>query len=524
VVIMSWSRRSAAFVVLLAVLGALATLVVAAPAGAASSGPVYPAPSGLWAPAYSALPSSGNYVYLESQAGDYIGAGQVHTYTQANAILGVTSSGGLLTVNVTGDETWSGNFQAMNTIPRLQVGYYANLARYPFHDPAVGGLSWTGDGRGCNTSMSWMVVNAVSYDTSGNLTGIDLRFEQHCEGMAAALHGKVHWKPNDPTAPPPPVTPIPAGLWSPAAGSTPASGNYIYLDSQPGDYIGAGQVHTYTQADAILTLTRSTRLLQVGVNGDEGWSGDFAGMSSIADLQPGYYPNLKRYPFHNPTRGGLSWSGEGRGCNTLTGWFAIDSITITGGTLVAVDLRFEQHCEGGSAALRGKIHYTNTDTTTPPGPINPPPPNLWRPASGAVPLTGNYVYLKSTPGDWVGQGQTLTYTPANATLNVSATGAHLAVSVNGATWWNGDFVGMSSITRLKVGYYPNLQRYPFHNPTKGGLSWSGDGRGCNTLTGWFVVNAVTYDAGGALKAIDLRFEQHCDGGPALNGKVHWTAA
>jgi len=504
--------------------GLLASMLGASPAGAAGSGPVYPAPSGLWAPAYAALPSSGNYVYLESQAGDYIGAGLTRTYTQANAILSVSSSGGLLTVDVTGDQTWTGQFQAMNTIPRLQPGYYANLARYPFHDPAVGGLSWVGDGRGCNTSNSWMVVNAVSYNASGTLTGIDLRFEQHCEGLAPALHGKVHWTPNDTTAPPPPVTPIPSGLWAPAPGTTPASNNYVYLESQPGDYIGAGQVRTYTQADAVLTLTRSTRLLHVGVSGDQGWSGDFAAMSSIADLQPGYYPNLRRYPFHNPVRGGLAWSGEGRGCNTLTGWFAIDAITITAGVLVAADVRFEQHCEGGVPALRGKIHYSNTDTSTPPGPVNPPPSNLWRPSLGALPTTGNYVYLQSTFGDYIGGGQTRTYTPANATLNVSGSGARLSVSVNGATWWSGDFVGMNSIPRLKVGYYPNLKRFPFHNPAKGGLSWSGDGRGCNTLTGWFVVNAVTYDAGGTLKAIDLRFEQHCEGtGPALYGKVHWTA-
>ena len=81
---------------------------------------------------------------------------------------------------------------------------------------------------------------------------------------------------------------------------------------------------------------------------------------------------------------------------------------------------------------------------------------------------------------------------------------------------------MNTLSRLEVGYYGDLQRYPFHNPVKGGLSWSGEGRGCNTLTGWFVVDSLTYD-GNTLTAIDLRFQQHCDGGPALNGAVHWEA-
>jgi len=40
-------------------------------------------------------------------------------------------------------------------------------------------------------------------------------------------------------------------------------------------------------------------------------------MDSLTQLQPGYYGNLSRYPFHNHVRGGLSWSGNGVGCNTL---------------------------------------------------------------------------------------------------------------------------------------------------------------------------------------------------------------
>jgi hypothetical protein len=82
---------------------------------------------------------------------------------------------------------------------------------------------------------------------------------------------------------------------------------------------------------------------------------------------------------------------------------------------------------------------------------------------------------------------------------------------------------MDILTAPEAGYYGDLQRYPFHNPVKGGLNWSGEGRGCNTLTGWFVVDSVTYN-GDALTAIDLRFEQHCDGGTsALHGEIHWVS-
>ena len=80
-------------------------------------------------------------------------------------------------------------------------------------------------------------------------------------------------------------------------------------------------------------------------------------MNTLTQLQPGYYAGLQRYPFHNPVLGGLDWSGDGRGCNTLKGWFTVDSVTYVGSTLTAIDLRFEQHCEGGTTALHGAIHW-----------------------------------------------------------------------------------------------------------------------------------------------------------------------
>ncbi len=103
-----------------------------------------------------------------------------------------------------------------------------------------------------------------------------------------------------------------------------------------------------------MTVSGSGAHVTVNVGG---WMADFQGMNTLAQLQPGYYGNLQRYPFNNPVRGGLNWSGNGRGCNTLTGWFVVDSATYVQGNLTALDLRFEQHCEGGAAALHGKVHW-----------------------------------------------------------------------------------------------------------------------------------------------------------------------
>jgi hypothetical protein len=460
-----------------------------------------------------------NSIRLQSDFGDYIGAGGTYAYTRANASIAVSANGGQLSVQVNGDETWFADFKLPASLSQFQTGSFANLTRYPFHDPAVGGLSWSGEGRGCNTLSGSFTVTNVSY-ANGVLDAIDLNFEQRCENGAAALRGQIHWTSADNTLPPGPVNPPPAGLWAPAAGATPTSGDYVYLQSDFGDYIGGGGTYTYTRANALINVAVTGGRLSVTVNGNERWSGDFQAMTGIAQPQPGYYVDLRRYPFHNPVKGGLSWSGEGRGCNTLRGWFVIDSVSFTAGGLAAVELRFEQRCEGSAtAALHGKIRWTVDDTTRPPGPVNPPPAGLWAPAPGATPSSGNYVFLQSDPGDYIGQGATSLYPPANATLNVTASGGLLSVNLAG---WFGDFQAMQGLAQLQPGYYGDLQRYPFHNPVKGGLNWSGQGRGCNTLLGWFVVDSVSYGPQG-LAAIELRFQQRCEGGvPALYGKIRWT--
>jgi hypothetical protein len=297
---------------------------------------------------------------------------------------------------------------------------------------------------------------------------------------------------------------------------------FISLRSDAGDFIGAGQDYDYDQSNAVIEVTESDGLLSVSIDGDELWHGEFQAPSTFTSLTPGTYTNLERYPFHDPARGGLSWSGEGRGCNTLTGSFTVDTARYALGILAAVDLTFEQHCEGGGPALRGTIHWRAGDASQPAGPVRPIPGTLWQPPAGAVPATGDFVYLTSQAGDFIGQGQTYTYTPANATISATATDNRVTVGVSGAQSWVGEFQAMNSLTRIETGYYPDLERFPFHNPAKGGLSWTGESRACNTLRGWFAVDRVTY-SGSALTAIELRFEQRCEGGTAaLRGAIRWS--
>lgn len=315
----------------------------------------YAIPSSLWTAPTSAVPASGNYIYLQSATGDYVGAGHTYLYTGADAVFKTATHGLAINVNVQGDQSWTGNFLLPSGASTLQAGYFAGLTRWPFSDPAVGGLDWSGEGRGCNTITGWVVIDKITL-TGGVMTALDLRFEQHCEGNTAALHGQIHWTANDTTVPPGPVNPPPAGLWTPDTSSfTLPSGNYVYLQSDTGDYIGGGQNMLYATGNATISATTNlTAAFHIGVGG---WTGDFYGMNTLSQLQPGYYGGLERYPFNNPVKGGMDWSGNGRGCNTLTGWFVVDKVTYTLAELTAIDLRFEQHCEGATAALHGQIHW-----------------------------------------------------------------------------------------------------------------------------------------------------------------------
>ena len=297
------------------------------------------------------------------------------------------------------------------------------------------------------------------------------------------------------------------------------SPNFVRLESDPNDYIGGGRFLEYTQANAVLIVSAAGNTVGVRIDGDESWSGDFVAPQGT-DVKEGTYTGATRYPFNAKTAPGVSWSGEGRGCNTLTGSFTVDNLSYVNQVLDALDLRFEQHCEGQAPALRGTIHWRADDPTKPPPPVDPAPADLWKPDPASVPALGTYVLLSSDPGEPIGQGQFRVYAPPSAPVSVSNTGTKITVNAGG---YIGTFISMLGVVPLRAGYYPSVQRAPFHNPVRGGLDWSGNGRGCNQLAGWFAIDRIVY-TGTTMTALEMRFEQRCEGATtALHGAIRWSA-
>ncbi len=315
--------------------------------------PIDPPPAELWRAADWALPSTGSFLYLRAEPYAPDGAAAEQLYTLNDSVISVNANAWRLDVRAQGDQHWLLNFRAMENLTDLRPGYYRELTFGG--NPARGSLAvWSLVG--CSVSMGWVAIDSITY-TAGVLSAIDMRFERRCEDSSQTLRGRLRWDANDTTSPPLPQWPLPADLWAPPADSTPATGSYVYLESDPGDYIGQGVTRLLTGDSARFVVRSFERRVSLQVwEGDRLWSGSVTAMTSIPRLGPGLYPGVLG-SVHNPTRGGLSWGGDGRGCNQSWGWFAVDHVAYDGDEIAALTLRFEQHCEFMQPALRGKIHW-----------------------------------------------------------------------------------------------------------------------------------------------------------------------
>jgi VCBS repeat-containing protein len=141
-----------------------------------------------------------------------------------------------------------------------------------------------------------------------------------------------------------------------------------------------------------------------------------------------------------------------------------------------------------------------------------------------------FVTMSSQPGDWVGQGQNYSFTPANSTITAHlltdgpiVSGVEVDVTATGQSWTL-DFTAPSP-GWLVPGTYTGATRWPFEAAGVPGLDVSGDGRGSNTIAGQFTVTQAVYGASGNLVTFGASFTQYGDGSTAaLTGQVdfHFT--
>ena len=305
-----------------------------------------------------------------------------------------------------------------------------------------------------------------------------------------------------------------------------ASGNgapiaVLSYESDPGDFIGQGQSNTHTvtgsQFQVELNSSQSELRFSIPPSGGTWWN--LWMYSTGGTLTPGTYNQAARASFRPAGAPGLDFFGSGRGCNRLTGRFLVQTAVFSGTSVQRFHARFEQHCEGWSSKLRGQI-WIDAGGALPPALADFPVP----PAQPTSQLT-----YTSDPGDFIGQGQSVSLALSGHTVSAWRDSSRPTVDIRWqsasgplTTFWNLSFSAASG-TQLQPGTYTGATRYPFNSGVHG-LSVSGNGRGCNTLTGSFVVLEAVYGQQGEMLRFHATFEQHCEGAaPALRGEVRIVA-
>jgi len=139
-----------------------------------------------------------------------------------------------------------------------------------------------------------------------------------------------------------------------------------------------------------------------------------------------------------------------------------------------------------------------------------------------VPSAGPFweLFFVSEPGSWVGGGRTqfFQFGPGHPEMlfSVYRNGANtIAVRVMAAdisTIWDLALDGPGSAV-LIPGRYDNASLYP-GNGTGTGLSFTGDGAGCSSISGSFDILELSYGPSGDVQRLAVNFEQRCDLNPA----------
>lgn len=143
------------------------------------------------------------------------------------------------------------------------------------------------------------------------------------------------------------------------------------------------------------------------------------------------------------------------------------------------------------------------------------------PTSAALPAPHTEVVLDGEAGEPVTQGARLRFTDVVAVIGFEDTTVSLDVSAGGVT----RTIALAAPVGqpIAVGAYEQAARTNLSAAGRPGLSVTGGGVGCNTVSGRFVVDQLVRDQGGLLQAFSARFEHHCEGAePALFGSVSYN--
>lgn len=139
------------------------------------------------------------------------------------------------------------------------------------------------------------------------------------------------------------------------------------------------------------------------------------------------------------------------------------------------------------------------------------------------------IEMQSDAGDYIGLGQSYSYDASNAYISFSRNydnGISIRIDdipdQDESFYWRIDLAAPND-SEITPGLYANAERFPFQEAGNPGLSVSGNGRGCNTVSGEYEVFEVSYDASGEVESLGMSFEHHCGTSvPAMRGEIYFN--
>jgi hypothetical protein len=151
------------------------------------------------------------------------------------------------------------------------------------------------------------------------------------------------------------------GIAPPASAA--ADTTLFTMTGDSGDYIAGPTTYTYTGADSTFTPQGGIGSGYISViqgSYTHWWYVSLAATTGSDFVAGTTYSNAQRSA--DASHAGLDVSGDGRGCNQTTGSITVLEIARDPGTdvLTRFAATFEQHCEGGTPAARGRIYFHST--------------------------------------------------------------------------------------------------------------------------------------------------------------------
>ena len=133
----------------------------------------------------------------------------------------------------------------------------------------------------------------------------------------------------------------------------------LFVDSQPGDYIGQGARRTWTPPEMAfsgsVTTDRSSVSISTTAADGTWWTFQFAAPLGTP-LTPGVYEHAIEWRSNHQNF--VLVSGSGRQCLSAIGRFRVYDIAVSpAGVLERFSADFEQHCEFATPALFGAVRY-----------------------------------------------------------------------------------------------------------------------------------------------------------------------